>query len=255
MMGSIRLLMRSLLLAVLLAGLFAEAGTAFAARTILFYGDSLSAAYGISRDAGWVNLLGERLKQMHPDYTVVNASISGETSEGGAARIAGVLKQTRPAIVVLALGANDGLRGWPVQRTKANLAAIIRAAKREKAQVLLVGMQMPPNYGPDYTEGFRRTYEQLAREERVPLVPFLFEGIALDRDMFQDDNLHPNERAQPALLDNVWRGLQPMLSRASMPPASSPTGRHAATEENANAGRAAGVRSPGAADRAQGAAG
>jgi acyl-CoA thioesterase I len=203
--------MRSLLLAVLLAC----SGTAFAARTILVYGDSLSAAYGISRDAGWVNLLGERLKQMRPDYTVVNASISGETSEGGAARIAGVLKQTQPAIVVLELGANDGLRGWPVQRTKANLAAIIRAAKREKARVLLVGMQMPPNYGPEYTEGFRRTYEELARDERVALVPFLFDGIALKRDLFQDDNLHPNERAQPALLDNVWRGLRPMLGRAS----------------------------------------
>jgi acyl-CoA thioesterase I len=211
MMGSPKSLMRSLLLAVLLAC----SGTAFAARTVLVYGDSLSAAYGIAKDAGWVNLLGERLKQMHPDYTVVNASISGETSEGGAARIAGVLKQIRPAIVVLELGANDGLRGWPVQRTKANLAAIIRAAKREKARVLLVGMQMPPNYGPDYTEGFRRTYEALAREERVPLVPFLFEGIALNRDMFQDDNLHPNERAQPALLDNVWRGLRPMLGQAA----------------------------------------
>jgi acyl-CoA thioesterase I len=203
--------MRSLLLAVLLAC----SGTAFAARTILVYGDSLSAAYGISRDAGWVSLLGERLKQMHPDYTVVNASISGETSEGGAARIAGVLKQTLPAIVVLELGANDGLRGWPVQRTKANLAAIIRAAKREKARVLLVGMQMPPNYGPEYTEGFRRTYQELARDERVALVPFLFDGIALKRELFQDDNLHPNERAQPALLDNVWRGLRPMLGRAS----------------------------------------
>ncbi len=230
-----------MLLAVLLAFLFAGSGTAFAARTILVYGDSLSAAYGISRDAGWVSLLGQRLKQMHPDYTVVNASISGETTEGGAARIAGVLKETRPAIVVLELGANDGLRGWPVQRTKANLATIIRAARRERARVLLVGMQMPPNYGPEYTEGFRRAYEQLAREERVSLVPFLFEGIALERDMFQDDNLHPNERAQPALLDNVWRGLAPMLSgaapsgaegrRASMPRASTPPGRHAATEE------------------------
>jgi acyl-CoA thioesterase I len=203
--------MRSLLLAVLLAC----SGTGFAAQTILVYGDSLSAAYGISRNAGWVNMLGERLKQVHRDYTVVNASISGETSEGGAARIAGVLRQTRPAIVVLALGANDGLRGWPVRRTKANLAAIIRAAKREKARVLLVGMQMPPNYGPEYTEGFRRAYAELAREERVPLVPFLLEGIALQRDMFQDDNLHPNERAQGVLLDNVWRGLSPMLGQAS----------------------------------------
>jgi acyl-CoA thioesterase I len=211
MMGLSGLLIRSLLLAVLLAC----SGTALAARTILVYGDSLSAAYGISRDAGWVNMLGERLKQVHPDYTVVNASISGETSEGGAARIGGVLNQTRPAIVVLALGANDGLRGLPVQRTKANLAAIVRAAKGAKARVLLVGMQMPPNYGPEYTEGFRRIYAELAREERVRLVPFLLEGIALQRDMFQDDNLHPNARAQAVLLDNVWRGLNPMLGQAS----------------------------------------
>jgi acyl-CoA thioesterase-1 len=203
--------MRSLLLAVLLAC----SGTGFAAQTILVYGDSLAAAYGISRDAGWVNMLGERLKQKHPDYTVANASISGETSEGGAARIAGVLKQSRPAIVVLELGANDGLRGWPVQRTKANLAAIIRAAKHEKARVLLVGMQMPPNYGPEYTQGFRRIYQELAREERVALVPFLLEGMALQRDRFQDDNFHPNERAQGQLLDNVWRGLAPMLGQAS----------------------------------------
>jgi acyl-CoA thioesterase-1 len=203
--------MRSLLLAVLLAC----SGTGFAAQTILVYGDSLSAAYGISQDAGWVNMLGGRLKQMHSDYTVVNASITGETSEGGAARIEGVLKETRPAIVVLALGANDGLRGWRVERTKANLASVIRAAKREKARVLLVGMRMPPNYGPQYTEGFSRTFADLAREQRVPLVPFLLEGIALDRDMFQDDNFHPNERAQGALLDNVWRGLRPMLGQAS----------------------------------------
>jgi acyl-CoA thioesterase-1 len=203
--------MRSLLLAVLLA----FSGTAFAARTILVYGDSLSAAYGISRNAGWVNMLGERLKQVQPDYTVVNASISGETSEGGAARIGSVLKQYHPAIVVLALGANDGLRGWPVERTKVNLAAIIRAAKGDQARVLLVGMQMPPNYGPEYTEGFRRTYADLARAEHVPLVPFLLEGIALKRDMFQDDNMHPTERAQGVLLDNVWRGLRPMLGQAS----------------------------------------
>jgi acyl-CoA thioesterase I len=210
MMGSPRWFMRWLLLAVLLAC----SGTGFAARTILVYGDSLSAAYGISRDAGWVNMLGERLKQTHPDYTVANASISGETTEGGARRIDGALEQFRPAIVVLALGANDGLRGWPAERTKANLAAIIRAARREKARVLLVGMRMPPNYGARYAEDFRRTFADLAREERVPFVPFLLEGMALDRDMFQDDNFHPNERAQGVLLDNVWRGLAPMLGQA-----------------------------------------
>lgn len=178
---------------------------------ILVFGDSLSAAYGLPQDAGWVALLGERLKQRQANYTVVNASISGETSAGGARQIGGALKRYQPAIVILELGANDGLRGLPVARMKANLAAIIRAAKRSHARVLLVGMLLPPNYGAQYSGAFRRAFEELAREQRVPLVPFLLEGMADERDMYQADNLHPVAAAQPQLLENVWRGLAPML--------------------------------------------
>ena len=203
--------MRSILFSVLLAC----SGAPIAAPTILVYGDSLSAAYRIPQNAGWVALLGERLKQRKSNYTVVNASISGETSAGGAARIGAALAKTQPAIVIVELGANDGLRGLPIEQMKTNLAAIVLAAKRQGARVILVGMQMPPNYGPEYTEGFRRMYEELARAEHVPLVPFLLEGIALRRDLFQDDNLHPNERAQGLLLDNVWKGLRPMLGQGS----------------------------------------
>jgi acyl-CoA thioesterase-1 len=197
--------MRSLLLAVLLAA----SGAAFAAPAILVFGDSLSAAYGIPRDAGWVALLGERLKPA--DYTVVNASISGETSAGGAARIGTVLTESKPAIVILELGANDGLRGLPVVQMKANLATIVRTAKRKGARVLLVGMQLPPNYGAQYTQAFRRAFLEVARREQVPLVPFLFEGLGDRRELFQEDDLHPSAEAQPVLLDNVWRQLEPML--------------------------------------------
>jgi len=199
--------MRSILLAVLLAC----CGTALAAPVILVFGDSLSAAYGLPQGAGWVALLGERLKQRQANYTVANASISGETSAGGARQIEGALKRHRPAIVIVELGANDGLRGLPVARMKSNLAAIIRAAKRSHARVLLVGMLMPPNYGARYVRSFRQAFEELALEQRVPLVPFLLEGIADKREMYQIDNLHPVAEAQPQLLENVWRGLAPML--------------------------------------------
>ena len=197
--------MRSLLLAVLLAA----CGTAFAAPAILVFGDSLSSAYGIPRESGWVALLGERLKP--ENYTVVNASISGETSAGGAARIGRVLAENKPAIVILELGANDGLRGLPVAQMRANLATIVRAAKRKGARVLLVGMGLPPNYGAQYTETFRRAFQEVARREQVPLVPFLFEGLGDKRELFQEDNLHPVAEAQPVLLNNVWRHLEPML--------------------------------------------
>ena len=152
--------MRSILFAVLLAC----CATAFAAPAILVYGDSLSAAYGIPQSAGWVALLGERLKQRKMNYTVANASISGETSAGGAARIGAVLAQSKPAIVILQLGANDGLRGLPVAEMKANLAGMVRAAKRRGARVLVLGMRLPPNYGQDYTRAFHETFREIARE-------------------------------------------------------------------------------------------
>ncbi|TMG77693.1 MAG: arylesterase [Betaproteobacteria bacterium] len=195
---------------ILFGALLACCGTAAAAPTILVYGDSLSSAYGIPQSAGWVALLGERLKQLKSNYTVVNASVSGETSAGGAARIGRVLASTRPAIVIVELGANDGLRGLPVAQMKANLTAIVRAAKRQGARVILVGMQMPPNYGAQYTNAFRAAFREVARDERVPLVPFLLEGLD-KREMFQPDNLHPVAEAQPLLLENVWRKLASMV--------------------------------------------
>jgi len=192
------------------AALLASCGTACAAPAILVYGDSLSAAYGIPQNAGWVALLEERLKERKLNYTVVNASISGETSAGGAARFGAVLGQSRPAIVILELGANDGLRGLPVKEMKANLTGIVGAAKRQGARVLVLGMRLPPNYGQEYTRAFHAAFREIAREERTALVPFVLEGVN-KRELFQPDNLHPDAEAQIIILENVWRRLQPML--------------------------------------------
>ena len=173
------------------------------------FGDSLSSAYGIPQSAGWVNLLGERLKQRKFDYTVVNASISGETTAGGAARIGKALA-SKPAIVIVELGGNDGLRGLPVTEMKKNLGAIVQASKREGARVVLVGMQLPPNYGVPYINQFRAAFGEVAKEERVAFVPFLLEGLD-KREYFQADNIHPTAAAQPILLENVWKKLATML--------------------------------------------
>jgi acyl-CoA thioesterase-1 len=172
-------------------------------------GDSLSAAYGIPQSSGWVSLLGERLKQRRSDYTVVNASISGETTAGGAARIGKALA-SKPAIVVVELGGNDGLRGLPVTEMKKNLAAIVQASKREGARVVLVGMQLPPNYGVPYVNQFRAAFGEVAKDERVAFVPLLLEGLD-KREYFQADNLHPTAAAQPILLENVWKKLAAMV--------------------------------------------
>lgn len=182
-----------------------------AQRTILVMGDSLSAAYGLSAAQGWVALTGAQLTRSHPDWRIVNASISGETTAGGAARIAAELKRHRPAVVVIALGANDGLRGLPLKQTRANLDRMIAAAQAGGARVLLVGMRIPPNYGPDYTRGFEDNFRALAAERKVALLPFLLEPIALDRASFQGDNLHPIAAAQPRLRDHVWKALAPLL--------------------------------------------
>jgi acyl-CoA thioesterase-1 len=202
--------MRSILFAALLAFNGAAASASGAAPTILVYGDSLSAAYGIPQSAGWVALLGERLKQRKSDYTVVNASISGETSAGGAARIGKTLAASKPAIVIVELGANDGLRGLPVGEIKKNLAAIVQASKREGARVVLVGMQLPPNYGVPYVNEFRAAFRDVARDERIAFVPFILEGLD-KREQFQADNLHPTAQAQPILLENVWRKLAALV--------------------------------------------
>jgi len=182
-----------------------------AAGTVLVYGDSLSAAYGISQKDGWVSLLGERLKQN--DYTVVNASISGETTSGGAARIGDALERFRPGIVVLALGGNDGLRGLPVAEMKANLTKIIRAAQARKARVLVVGMRIPPNYGRKYTEEFFQAFADVAKRQQAAYVPFLLDRIGERRELFQPDQIHPTEAAQPLMLETVWSELQPLLEK------------------------------------------
>ncbi|MCB5190003.1 arylesterase [Methylobacillus arboreus] len=181
------------------------------AATILVYGDSLSAAYGIPREQGWVSLLETRLKQQYPAYQVVNASISGETTSGGSSRINAALTQHTPDIVILELGANDGLRGLSVNDMRSNLTAMIKASQQAKARVLLVGMMIPPNYGPKYTREFSSSYQALAKEFNVPLVNFLLEGVAGQVEFTQADGLHPKANAQEKILENVWKTLEPLL--------------------------------------------
>ena len=182
-----------------------------AEHTVLVMGDSLSAGYGMAASEGWVALAGAKLEAGHPGWRMVNASISGETSAGGVARIDGELARVKPDVVVIALGANDGLRGLPLPQSRANLAGMVRAAKAAGAEVLLVGMRMPPNLGQAYTEGFEANYREIAETEDVALLPFLLEPVASDRAAFQDDNLHPTAEVQPLLRDHVWRALEPLL--------------------------------------------
>jgi acyl-CoA thioesterase-1 len=186
---------------------------ASAEKSILVLGDSLSAAYGIARERGWVALLEERLKRERLDYSVVNASISGDTSGGGRARLKPLLDKHRPAVVVLELGGNDGLRGLPVTQMKSSLTAIIRESQSAGARVLLVGVKLPPNYGEVYTSAFEAAYRELATAHRIPLVPFILEDFAGNPAFFQPDRLHPTEAAQPLMLERVWKGLRPLLTK------------------------------------------
>lgn len=181
-------------------------------------GDSLSAGYGIRAEEGWVALLQRRLQEQGYGYRVVNASVSGETSSGGAQRLPRALQLHKPAIVVLELGANDGLRGLPLATTRANLTRIVETSRRSGAKVLLVGIRMPPNYGPRYTEEFERMFRDIASRHRLPLLPFLLEGVALDPALMQADGLHPTAGAQPKLLENVWPVLEPMLGKRAARP-------------------------------------
>ncbi|MFN7537145.1 MAG: arylesterase [Burkholderiales bacterium] len=194
-------------------GLWPHTATAAASRApvVLVLGDSLSAEYGIKRGSGWVQLLSERLEQQKFRWQVANASVSGETSSGGRSRLPALLQQHRPRIVIIELGANDGLRGLSLDATRQNLRTMIQAAQQSGARVLLVGMQLPPNFGISYTRDFADLFRQLAKERKTALVPFLLEGIAADLSYFQDDRIHPNEKAQARLLDNVWGGLLPLL--------------------------------------------
>jgi acyl-CoA thioesterase-1 len=181
------------------------------AGTVMVFGDSLSAGYGLAPGQGWVELLANRLEQQGRPYTVVNASISGDTSAGGQARIDAALAEHHPDILLLELGANDGLRGLSLAAMKSNLNSIIEHAKETGARVVLIGMRMPPNYGPRYTERFHSIYGELAEEQQLPLVPFLLAEVALEPALMQADNFHPNARAQPLLLQTVWPVLEPLL--------------------------------------------
>lgn len=174
------------------------------------FGDSLSAGYGISQQAAWPTLLAQRLREKKLDYTVVNASISGETTIGGRTRLDAALAKYAPQIVIIALGANDGLRGLPLAGMRDNLAAMTTKAQGANAKVLIVGQRLPPNYGA-YAQQFQQVYGEVARARKAAAVDFLLDGIATRADLFQADNLHPTAEAQPHLLDNVWRGLEPLL--------------------------------------------
>lgn len=198
------------------AGLAASyAGAAFAApATVLVVGDSLSAEYGLRRGSGWVALLERRIAGEKLDARVVNASISGDTTSGGRSRLAPLLAQHQPTHVVIELGGNDALRGLPLEMTQSNLSAMVLAAQKAGARVLLVGIQLPPNYGADYGNRFAALYEKVAREHKAALVPFLLKGVADIDDptrLFQADRIHPNEQAQERMLANVWPELRKLL--------------------------------------------
>ena len=181
------------------------------APVIVIFGDSLSAEYGIPRGTGWGALLSQRLARERLDYSVANLSISGETSAGGATRIDAALKQHRPAVVIVELGGNDGLRGLSLEATRANLESIVAASVRAGARVVVCGMQLPPNYGRDYTARFRALFGDIATRHKAALVPFFLEGVADRRESFQADGIHPVAEAQTRLLDNVWPALAPLL--------------------------------------------
>ena len=186
---------------------------ASAAPTILVMGDSLSAEYGVARGKGWVALMEQRLKEKQIDYNVVNASISGETTSGGFARLPAELARTKPAIVIIELGANDGLRGLPLPAARGNLENMILLSQKAGAKVVLVGMQIPPNYGRDYTEKFKVLFPEVAQKYKTTLAPFMFDGFADTPEMFQPDGIHPATQAHTRILENIWPAVEPVLNK------------------------------------------
>ena len=182
-------------------------------RKLLVFGDSLSAAYGLASSQGWVHLLGERITRSNLPWQVVNASVSGETTAGGLRRLPGDLKRHQPAVVLIALGANDALRGQPIAAIRSNLEQMIKLARAARAEPVLAGIMIPPNYGIDYAREFSEVYAALAKQHRLRLVPFLLEGIADKPEMFQADQLHPTAEAQRRVLDNVWKVIEPLLRK------------------------------------------
>ena len=205
------LLARRLGLAVLL-GFPCLAG---AASTLVVFGDSISAGYGLPQGAGWVSLLSARMAKAAPDYKVVNASISGETLAGGRRRIESVLDQHKPAVVIVELGGNDGLRGMPIDTIESDLAAIVDACLRRKARVVLLGMRLPPNYGAAYVKRFEQVYAAVAQKRPVTFVPFLFAGFGERQDFFQPDGIHPTREAQPLMLESVWKPLATLITQGA----------------------------------------
>ena len=192
----------------------ASASARAEAPMILVFGDSISAGYGLAHvEQGWVELLKTRLSALGYGYQVVNASVSGETTAGGLARLPRALELHHPKIVILELGGNDGLRALPVAQMRANLTQMVELATAAGAKTLLVGMRMPPNYGPEYTEQFAMVFSDLARDRKLPLVPFLLTDIALSPTLLQGDDIHPNAAGQPVLLENVWPTLKPLLHK------------------------------------------
>ncbi|MBJ7549412.1 arylesterase [Marinomonas ostreistagni] len=183
------------------------------AKTLMVFGDSLSAAYNLRQQQGWVSLLGEQINQSHPDITIINASISGETTQGGLARLPKLLETHQPAWVVLELGANDGLRGYPLNQAKQNLASMIELIQQKSAEVILLGNHLPSNYGRTYTTQFFNLYKDLAEQYQIAYVPFMLENVALDPSLMQNDGLHPNAKGQPVVLNNITPTLLPLLNK------------------------------------------
>jgi acyl-CoA thioesterase-1 len=185
---------------------------ALPAGPILVFGDSISAGYGLAQDAGWVSLLARRVGKVAPDYRVVNASISGETAAGGRRRLQSALDTHKPSIVILELGGNDGLRGARPEMLQADIESMVSTSLKRNAQVVLVGMRLPPNYGAGYVQRFQDVYASVAKKHRVALVPFLFEGFGERQELFQADGIHPTREAQPLMLETVWKTLSPLLN-------------------------------------------
>jgi acyl-CoA thioesterase-1 len=209
-----RLNLKKWAIGALAAFALAASGSAYSApKTVLVVGDSLSAEYGLARGSGWVALLEQRLKAEKLDTRIVNASISGDTTSGGRSRLPGLLRQHQPDIVVLELGANDGLRGLPVASAETNLRAMITLSQQNKARVLLVGIRMPPNYGRTYTERFTGMYKEVSADLKVPLVPYILQGVDMVPANFQQDRLHPLASAHPVILNNIWPQLAPLIKQ------------------------------------------
>jgi len=203
--------MRRWLFVVLLVWTLPAAAAGDARPVILVWGDSLSAAYGIPVESGWVQLLAARLRDQGYPHRVVNGSVTGETTAGGLGRLAAALKQHRPALVLIELGGNDGLRGLPLAQLRANLREMARLSRAAGARAVLFEMRVPPNYGVAYEQGFQRTFSEVAKAEQAPLVPFFLAEIAADPAWFLDDGIHPSVKAQPRLLEAAWPTLKPML--------------------------------------------